>query len=310
MFSIGGLMDIITQRFIAIGNRIIRELRRLSDVIQQQIDAARKRDQGREQKDSPAPEVRAVLNAPQGIETRKGAADAKQERNYQRHILRVQWILCFATIGAFGAAVYYAHYAEKQWRTMDDTYTEIQKQTNATKQAAGAATESAATASSALDASGKQFRIDERPYLVLISMKLREKPDTPGHRITADVCWKNTGKTPALNGSEYAWVDIYPTEPTHPEDWVRKASASTSSHLSIGAGDQKCASNDDWTPLMQDDAAKFAKGYHIYFVGAFVYYDVFKERHYTTGCGFYEPSSSNAPLALFVCNNPKTSEIN
>jgi len=43
-------MDIITQRLIALGNRIIAELRRLSDSIQQHINATREASQTQKEK--------------------------------------------------------------------------------------------------------------------------------------------------------------------------------------------------------------------------------------------------------------------
>jgi hypothetical protein len=61
---------------------------------------------------------------------------------------------------------------------------------------------------------------------------------------------------------------------------------------------------------MPDDATHLSQGQHVYFYGAFVYYDVFKERHFTTTCGFYSPSSSPDPLGLFVCSSAKASDVN
>jgi hypothetical protein len=111
-------MDIISQRLIAIGNRILAELRYLSGSIKQSVDATRETSQTDEQQDSPPPEVRAILDAPQGIETRKSTGDEKSDQRHHNQILLVQWILCFATIGAFGAAAYYAHTARLQWYEM------------------------------------------------------------------------------------------------------------------------------------------------------------------------------------------------
>ena len=130
-------MDILTQRLIVFRKKIIAELRRLSDAIQQQEHATREATQAHEQKHGPSPEVRAVLHAPQGIETRKSTGDAQADQRHHHQILLVQWVLCFATIGAFGSAAYYAHYARKQWHTMNDTYGQIKTQaeqiTNQTK---------------------------------------------------------------------------------------------------------------------------------------------------------------------------------
>ena len=82
-------MDIITQRFIAIGNRILTELRHLSDVIKQHENATREANQADEQQDRPSPEIRAILDAPQGIETKKSTNDTQQDNKHHGQILLV-----------------------------------------------------------------------------------------------------------------------------------------------------------------------------------------------------------------------------
>src|SRR5208282_3468217 len=97
------------------------------------VDATRETQRTHEKQYGPPPEVRAILDVPQGIETKKSAKDAQDERQYQRWSLWVQWVLCLATIGAFGAAAYYACYAKKQWETMNKTYDKIREQTDLTR---------------------------------------------------------------------------------------------------------------------------------------------------------------------------------
>ena len=93
------------------------------------VNAARESDHAQKEQPKPSPEVRAVISAPDGIETKKHPADAEQEGRYQIWNLRLQGALCVFTAGAFVAAAIYAGYAKKQWKTMNDTYTEIKTQT-------------------------------------------------------------------------------------------------------------------------------------------------------------------------------------
>src|SRR5208283_1590112 len=60
----------------------------------------------------------------------------RYNRRYQRKYYRVQVWLAVGTWLAFAAAAIYAGIAARQWRTMNDTYGEIRKQTEQiTKQA-------------------------------------------------------------------------------------------------------------------------------------------------------------------------------
>lgn len=188
-------MDIITQRFIAMGNRLLAELRRLSDSIQQHEDATREESQARNRQDRPTPEVRAILDAPQGIETRKSSSDTQNERHYQNRTLFVQWVLCVATIRAFVAAAVYAGVAHR-------TYKEIKRQTNSVRDAADAAKSAADTAKNSLRQSIESFRVDERAWVeiepikpVMISQADAKFPTG----FTCSIYPKNVGKTVATN---------------------------------------------------------------------------------------------------------------
>lgn len=56
--------------------------------------------------------------------------DKRENRAYQRRNLGIQIVLTLGTWAAFGAAAYYAHTAKQQWRTMNQTYEKIQRQTD------------------------------------------------------------------------------------------------------------------------------------------------------------------------------------
>jgi heme exporter protein D len=101
-------MDIITQRFIAIGNRLLAELRLLRASAEQLNstvhDAAEAQNQKQEQE---PPILRAELQVPETIERQRSERD---DRHY-----RVQVWLAVATTLAFVAAAVYAGIAVFQW---------------------------------------------------------------------------------------------------------------------------------------------------------------------------------------------------
>jgi hypothetical protein len=112
----------LTQKLIA---TLRHDLRELAEYV---VNAISKEGQSGDKPKTP-PEVRAVVHAPEGIETRRSPADAKEQRGYQNRNFWLQFAIAVFTAGAFGAAIYYAWYAKKQWTTMNDTYVEIRKQT-------------------------------------------------------------------------------------------------------------------------------------------------------------------------------------
>jgi hypothetical protein len=189
---------------IAIQNavdRLLNELRHISDAIQQLTDSTAERCEGHNVQKSPTPEIRATLNAPQGIETRKGPAETKEERQYQNRTLVVQWSLCMVTTLAFVAAAYYAHIAKLQWQTMEKTYAEIQRQTGSVGDAAKAAARSATAAENSV----KYAKDADRPWLGTIGgksgdLKLEPFIDQRGQPLVQVIyAWhiRNAGKRPA-----------------------------------------------------------------------------------------------------------------
>jgi hypothetical protein len=94
-------MDIITQRFIAIGNRLIAELRLLRNGIEKLVGAVHDAEEAQnQQRQQEPPVVRAELQIPEAIERERAKPD---ERHY-----RVQVWLAVATTLAFVAAAIYA----------------------------------------------------------------------------------------------------------------------------------------------------------------------------------------------------------
>ena len=129
-------MDTFTQRFIAISNKLLAELRLLRNGIEKLVGAVHDAEEAQsQQRQQQPPIVRAELQVPEAIERERGKRD---ERHY-----RVQVWLAIATTLAFIAAAVYAGIAALQWRTMNHTYKEIRKQTSAIQDTAKAAADQA-----------------------------------------------------------------------------------------------------------------------------------------------------------------------
>jgi hypothetical protein len=198
---------------------------------------------------------------------------------------------------------------QESQRQFRDTVGQMVAQTGAQQSAAKASGDAAKTAQDTLAATAKQFKIDERPYLVKNIVDLTEKPAL-NSRLSAEICWKNTGKTPVLNGSMWLYIDVLPTEPTSPTEWIKEARASNSSRIEIGAGLDRCVPIGGANPLGEPWNSQIIAGSaYVYVWGAFVYQDVFKDWHYSTVCAKYNPSINYHSLFLWACSDPDKNEI-
>lgn len=128
-------------------------------------------------------EVRAEVSLLQGIETRKSATDASDDREYQGRTLRV------AQLTLAAVAIYAAVAAWQLW--------EMRKATRATQDAANAAKQSADAAVRSATTAENSFRADERPYVTVYSIKSKTGPLKEGDN-SIDFSIFNSGKTPAL----------------------------------------------------------------------------------------------------------------
>lgn len=218
-------MDFITQRFIAIGNRLLAELRRIGDAIgvlqadaQQQIESVNASKERDEQKEEVRPiwldDVLAKYDQAEGDQT------ARDERHY-----RIQNSIRWATWCAFIAATFYGGVAALQWRTMNESYKEIAKQTPKIAEAAGAASQAN------IDAR-ERFREDERPYIWFTNTGLggpQYFPNPNTNPPTGQVYWPyhytDYGKTPAYGvitrrfiqlGKDKPWRESFTTKDTPP----------------------------------------------------------------------------------------------
>ncbi len=164
------------------------QLRKIDQTIQGYSASRREADRARQEEERPTPEVRAILNAPEGIQTRQSREDAEQERRYQRRNLTVQWFLWVSTTLAFAAAAVYAYVAHS-------TLAEIQRQTKAVECAANAATDAAKTAKESLVSVQRAFvflPLEDKGYPADIVGPQRSIMEVP-------IVLENSGTTPTRN---------------------------------------------------------------------------------------------------------------
>lgn len=138
-------MDIITQRFIALGKKIREELssiRVVLDRLKNQVDSISKDRQAQNQQDHAPMKVLAEIHSAEPIQVKTQSDDTGQPR---RDRIRL-WIEGLALAGA----IIIGFLAYQQWREMIIT-------ADATAEAAYAARRSAATASAAFADSKKSF---------------------------------------------------------------------------------------------------------------------------------------------------------
>jgi anti-sigma-K factor RskA len=103
----------------------IAELQKINDRIQSHENAVRDTAKAYEKQQPPS----VVVNVPERVSVKKDEEDSKQDSVYHSRNFWVQVALTAFTAAAFAAAAYYACIAKRQWKTMNDTYKEIQQQT-------------------------------------------------------------------------------------------------------------------------------------------------------------------------------------
>lgn len=136
-------MDYVTRQFVNLAKKLRDDVRKALSTIhgdlQKQaaaVSQAAKATQENKQQPLPIPlPVKAEFQVPEAVQ-------AEQRAQYSRSH-RVQVLLMVGTWLAFIAAAVYAGIAAFQWRTMNKTYAEIQKQTAAVQDTAKAAQDQA-----------------------------------------------------------------------------------------------------------------------------------------------------------------------
>jgi hypothetical protein len=214
-------MDITPKQFNALLGElkgIRKHLEQLRDAIKEHQTATENTAKAQQKEPTPAPKVDAELHLPKAIEDAITKQSNEGDGWKKANVLTSGATALFTAL-AFAAAFWYAF--------------EAHKQTPKIKDSAEAAESAATTATRALAENGKQFRIDERPYLVKEYIKIL-KPAI-SEKLFGEVIWRNTGRTPALHGRSWIAIDILAKEPTDSEEWVRKARHGSTGYVEIGA---------------------------------------------------------------------------
>src|ERR1700722_10155329 len=108
-----------------LGKAIDKLREELNEALHEQIDAIRDSTKAtRESKQDPLPSPLTVR-----AETHTAPAEQTEQRTQYGHSQTIQILLTIGTWLAFLAAAIYAGIAARQWKTMEKTYGEIQKQT-------------------------------------------------------------------------------------------------------------------------------------------------------------------------------------
>jgi hypothetical protein len=211
-------------RLSVLARRLLSAVRDIGNALQEQNKATAEANEAANAKQSVTPLVRAEVDLPHGVETRKSTSDARSDNKYQFFTLLILWL-------TFGAVVVYATLAYLQWREMigatdateravhearlsrrqsqrefelaqkssndfaTGTLNEMKKQSKAMKDAASANSKLAATAQEALEAQTRPWLgIDGAPQSV--SGSVGNNPTSVSVSFTLKL--RNYGPSPAI----------------------------------------------------------------------------------------------------------------
>ena len=277
----------------------------IGKVLQNQTEAI---NEANKTKQSLPPEVRAEVTAPKGVETYKSATDARDDRKYQRRTFLVS-CLTLAAIVIYSCLVYF------QWQ-------EMKKATAATQEAATAATSAANTADQNLRHAKESFQIDQRPYLIAESPEFVVQPNEPGSVPSANITFKNLGRTPAIRmKSQIALLRFYPGQKT-PKGIKRivgfmqanfqilenrialgeKEKYSELAREDIAPNATRFSTATLEGPITAEDIPKLQKGglTSLFYIGVVKYTDAFSGSYETQFCYLYFGTD---PRTWHICDN-------
>ena len=142
----------------------------------------------------------------------------------------VQVGLFLATTSAFIAAAYYAHIANEQWKTMNNTYNEIKKQTTSAETSAAAAAITAKTAENT-------FKLNKDSLLKEIQKQtkaMQDSADSTKETVEQSKAVLDANiKASALD--QRAWVGVLePIPPTFKDEFGKPIYVKEGSHVTFG----------------------------------------------------------------------------
>lgn len=291
-------MDIITQRFIAIGNKLLAELRLVRNGIEKLAgavhDAEKAQNQERQQQ---PPIVRAELQIPEAIERER---EKRDERHY-----RVQIWIAVATSLAVAAAAIYGSVAYFQWKEMS----------NQSMISGITGRESRTSGAKQLASIQKQFRQDERAWVAISSTGAVVQPPLP---LAGVLKIQNIGKTPAMHCILKASVAAAKNEKAlrfefKKGDIVNRADLGTllptaAVNAQVSEPDKKIGDSLFLKPLEKARFDAIMQGNpSVFLYGTFTYDDTFKISHSVEFCFVFEENAAlrvnTAPFANCLTHN-------
>jgi hypothetical protein len=167
-------------QFATLAKRLLSAIADIKKSIQDQTEAVTEATKAANAQQGVRPQVLAEVSLPQGLEIRKSAADAGDDKKYQRRTL---WVSSLTLIALVGYAIV-SFYQLREMRT-------------ATKAATRAANEAEQSNTDARN----RFQQEERPYVWLTSDGLGAPgyPASPAGQVQWSYRYTNYGKSPAYN---------------------------------------------------------------------------------------------------------------
>jgi hypothetical protein len=195
--------------------------------------------------------------------------------------------------------------AGKQADTMQRQLTEMQKQSPELQKTAKAAADSADTASQTLTASVKQFRQQVSPYVIAESTRINQKP-AENVIVGIEAVLRNTGTTPAVNfraSQDFAFQKQLPCR------YAPRPINQDSGALTIGAGLTRAIRVFGERGLTRSEVEGIeSRTLFVCYSAVVEYEDIFRNKHRTEICGFYQPPKRGAEVGegdLFLYGCPE-----
>jgi hypothetical protein len=291
-----------------------KQLHALVEILQptqQPINAASPTNTPTNQTSQPQPKVviRAITESVDAEATQQ-YVQYQGEKTFWRRYLTIQWLLFFATMGAFGAAMYYAKVAVDQkltmegqwsamllqWGTMRDTLAEIERQTPGILRGAESAQRS-------VDNNIQQFHAEQRAYIVTEGPPTFVSDPVPDVAIRANINFRNIGRTSAIRYTNY--LKLVPFRPTQSVDDLvsfisrqfselreRINKHSREKYATIARADLPPNGpmfNTEETPGITESDIRSLKttGFVLFYVGMVRYDDIFNVPHETEFCWYF-----------------------
>jgi hypothetical protein len=228
------------------------------------------------------------------------------------------FITALATVVIAILTAFYVHYSRAQWQTMRDQLSELHV-------AAVAAANAATTADTTLKSQQKSFEIDQRPYMVCDIPVFSGNGLVPDKPITANVTFKNIGRTPARrisaavtllrfdplprgsqNGTEKVvrFINAGFTALRARNSKSREAGEKFQTGTDIAPNATMFTTNDNLLVIPSSEFKKTESGATtLFYIGTVTYKDSFGNLYETEFCALYFGTD---PRIWHVCDNHNT----